>query len=450
MMVFETFKENIDRYLQTLHSQQWRVGFSGGLDSTVLLHLLHRFNNENPQIRFSCVHVNHGLSQNASNWVHHCQRVCHQLDVSLDVFNVNISPQSGCSLEEQARDARYQIIQDNSEANTVLFLGHHLNDQAETVLQRLSRGAGPTGLSGMKALIKIEQQYRFRPLLNISKLELQEYADRYELTWIEDESNGDSQFDRNFIRHEVFPMLEQRWAKIQNNIVKTAELCAEQQSLIDDIARKYLAESLAKDGQLNLDYLKKHSQDWQSQIIRMWLSEYQLKMPSTQVLRQIVRQAFTAKVDATPTICHDGFLISRFANQLHIYKQVDDLSNLKMSFNIGEKITFPAELGNGELIKATECEGGFYVPESEHVSLSFGGYSRRFRPFDKNVSKPIKQWFKEWGVPPWIRRVIPIFTIGEQVVQVGKVPQKATLVNMEQPLYRVHITNTKINHKQSY
>ncbi|QHF43568.1 tRNA lysidine(34) synthetase TilS [Pseudomonas sp. S35] len=213
----------------------WHIAFSGGLDSTVLLHLLASLANTENLPPLSAVHVHHGLQAAADGWPSHCQSVCDSLGVPLRVISVQVKPVA--SLERAARDARYQAFSEVIQAEEVLLTGQHRDDQAETLLFRLLRGAGVRGLAAMPVHRSLAGGHLVRPLLDISRAELQAYATEYQLTWVEDPSNADPRFSRNYLRHRVFPTLAERWPQAISSLARTAEHLSEAQVLLDELAR---------------------------------------------------------------------------------------------------------------------------------------------------------------------------------------------------------------------
>ncbi|WP_312936393.1 tRNA lysidine(34) synthetase TilS, partial [Pseudomonas sp.] len=221
-----------------LTARRWQVAFSGGLDSTVLLHLLHAYAQRHGAPPLCAVHVQHGLQAVADTWPAHCQQVCEQWGVELRLVEVKV--ETGASLEQAARTARYQAFEALLEEGDVLFTGQHLDDQAETVLFRLLRGAGLRGLTGMPQVRPLGRGQLVRPLLGHCRAQLQDYATRHGLTWIEDPSNSDTRFARNYLRAEVVPALRQRWPQAQQSLVRSAAHLHEAQGLLDELAREDL------------------------------------------------------------------------------------------------------------------------------------------------------------------------------------------------------------------
>ena len=221
------------------NANSWHVALSGGLDSTVLLHLLAHLRQTHSLPALSAVHVHHGLQAAADSWPAHCQVLCDSLAVPLQVFQVQVRP--GASLERAAREARYQAFEAVTQAGEVLLTGQHRDDQAETVLFRLLRGAGVSGVAAMPRERALGQGHLCRPLLDVSRAELEVYARAHGLSWVEDPSNTQTDFSRNYLRHEVFPTLTKRWPQAAASLARTAAHCAEAQGLLDELAQQDLA-----------------------------------------------------------------------------------------------------------------------------------------------------------------------------------------------------------------
>ena len=254
----------------------WRIAFSGGLDSTVLLHLLVHLAKTESLPTLSAIHVHHGLQAAADAWPDHFQSVCDALGVPLQVVRVQVQP--GASIERAARDARYAAFIEATQANEVLMTAQHRDDQAETLLFRLLRGAGVRGLSGMPSERPLGRGHLLRPLLNITRAELEAYATEHQLSWIEDPSNQDHQFSRNYLRHQVFPVLTARWPQAVATMARSAAHLSEAQGLLDELAQIDLAHaSTASDfdwlglPSLELALLEKLSDARQRNALSHWL-----------------------------------------------------------------------------------------------------------------------------------------------------------------------------------
>ncbi|MCE5980445.1 tRNA lysidine(34) synthetase TilS [Pseudomonas sp. LF19] len=260
-----------------LTAPSWCIALSGGLDSTVLLHLLATLSRQQTLPPLRAIHIHHGLQAAADAWPDHCQRLCDDLGVELQVIRVQVAPRA--SIEQGARDARYAAFSTALRPGEILLTGQHREDQAETLLFRLLRGAGLRGLSAMPERRPLGQGMLVRPLLGVSRNELQCYAQEQHLTWIEDPSNHDTQFSRNYLRHQVFPALLQRWPQAAQNLARSAQHLSEAQGLLDELALEDLAQAatpapfdwLGLDS-LDLGVLRQLSPARQRNALQYWLA----------------------------------------------------------------------------------------------------------------------------------------------------------------------------------
>lgn len=268
------------RLLSTLQpwrtAPAWRVALSGGLDSTVLLHLLVTLAGRHSLPPLSAIHVHHGLQSVADEWPAHCQRLCAQLGVPLRVEYVQVD--TGASLERAAREARYTAFQRSVQAGEALLTGQHRDDQAETLLFRLARGAGVRGLSAMPVQRPLGQGVLLRPLLGVSRAELENYARSHDLHWVEDPSNKDTRLSRNYLRQEVLPALARHWPQASASLARSAEHLREAQGLLDELARADLEAASACEPSwlgipsLLLEPLSSLSSARQRNALRHWLA----------------------------------------------------------------------------------------------------------------------------------------------------------------------------------
>ena len=230
---------DVIQYLQTLtNTKKIVVGFSGGLDSHVLLHLLSQ--TKFTSISISAVYINHGLQVEADSWGVHCKSVCDDLAIPFKELCLDLKIQTGESLEEVARRERYKVLHASIQEDQVLVTAHHQNDQAETLLLQLFRGAGVQGLASMPAIRDFGPmeclRKHARPLLKYSRQSLEDYARSHQLNYIEDPSNSDQAFDRNFLRNKIMPQLRQRWIGIDKTISRAASIQAETKQILDEVA----------------------------------------------------------------------------------------------------------------------------------------------------------------------------------------------------------------------
>lgn len=311
MSIFSDLKIPLNTYANFL------IAYSGGLDSTVLLFLLKKLRDENTNLKIRAIHVHHGLSPNANFWVHHCKTQCKNWGIPLIVKYIHLK-NNKLGIEGAARVKRYDIFFSNLNLNEVLLTGHNLNDQCETLLLALKRGSGPRGLGGMKKITKKKEKILYRPFLNYSRKTLKNIAKKNHLFWIEDESNQNLNFDRNFLRYKIFPIFEKKWPYFLNTIARTSELCTEEHKALNEFISTHIANLIQKDGALSIASLKNLSLVQNYAIIRYWLQRQGCIMPSRKVLKCIWYNLIHSRIDAKPCIKIGNFEIRRCHQTIYL------------------------------------------------------------------------------------------------------------------------------------
>lgn len=315
-LVLETITKTVKALTTT--KRLW-IGFSGGLDSHVLLDLIVRAFQPLPDYHIGAIHVHHGISPFADSWVQHCERVCTELKIPLQVLQVDGRVTGGRSPEEVAREARFAALEKCLQPEDCLLLAHHELDQTETILLRLFRGCGPLGLSGMPAKAALGQSQMIRPLLTTPKEVLLQYAAERQLKWIEDDSNHNTQFDRNFLRHEILPHLSNRWPKVARSINRTGALCKETALLVQELASKDLESVMStKPNVLSVKRLLQLEPRQRHGVLRHWLQLQGCAFPSHAHMERIDREVLQAKPGAKPMLKISDYLLRRVRDELSV------------------------------------------------------------------------------------------------------------------------------------
>ena len=395
-----------------LNSQSILVAFSGGLDSTVLLHQLVCWQRQNPGVTLRAIHIHHGISPHADSWVAHCQRVCDEWQVPLAVTRVTLTGQ-GAGLEAEAREARYRAFREALRPGEVLLTAQHLDDQSETLLLALKRGSGPAGLSAMPRRAAFAGTQLIRPLLNESRAALLGWAQQHGLCWIEDESNQDDAYDRNFLRLRVTPLLQQRWPHFAQAAARSAALCAEQESLLDELLANDLAGCVTAQGTLLLAPLMMMSGVRRAALLRRWLAGVNAPMPSRDGLERIWQEVALAREDASPCFRLGEYEVRRYQSQLWWVKSVDGQSETVIPWSCRETpLTLPAGLGSVQLISAGELR----MPQAgEAISIRFKAPGV-LHIVGRNGGRKLKKIWQEQGIPPWRRDTTPLLFYGETLI----------------------------------
>jgi len=399
-----------------LQAPAWHIAFSGGLDSTVLLHLLADYARTHPAPPLRAIHIHHGLQPAADAWPAHCKHVCANLGVELRVIHVQVAP--GASLEQAARDARYAAFTNVVGPGEVLFTGQHRDDQAETLLFRLLRGAGLRGLTAMPAQRPLGQGSLARPMLAIARQQLHAYAQAQGLTWIEDPTNSDTAFARNYLRGEVFPVLQQRWPQATQNLARCAEHLGEAQGLLDEVAQADLAK--AEEGaaaawvgldSLALAVLAALSPARQRNALQYWLS-HRTRLPDARHWAGWA-DLRDAAADAQPTWrLADGRLLR--SNGRIWWLSGDWLQAPQGEFAWADSACALALPGNGSVrLTASKPLAGLTVRYRQGGEvLELAGRGRR----------DLKRLLNELQVPPFVRSRLPLLYQGERLLAVANLP----------------------------
>lgn len=385
------------------------VAYSGGLDSQVLLHAL-AAGREYLPAPLGAIHVNHNLQPDAPAWAEHCRAVCAALGIPCRVVSVQAQPAPGESPEAAARVARYRALADAVPAGGVLLTAHHQDDQAETLLLQLLRGAGPKGLAAMPAVATA----LLRPLLDVDRAALLDYARQHALTWVEDPSNARREYDRNFLRHEIMPRLRTRWPTAAATLARGARHQAEAARLLDELAKI----DLGSDRILSASRLLSLSPPRRANLLRHWLHLHGAPMPSTAVLERIDRDVLHAAADAEPLVCWGDTRLRRYRDGLFLD---DVLEQGDPSRCLDWRPDRPLSLPGG-VLSAVRAQG-------EGVALrhlSGGNLQVRFRqggemlqPVGRREHHSLKHLFQEAGVPPWERARVPLIYRGDDLLAVA-------------------------------
>lgn len=403
----------------TSESKLW-VAYSGGLDSHVLLHALAELRRR-LGFTLQAIYVNHGLSPNAASWGAHCQSICDALGVALTIVQVDARPQAGESPEAAARNARYAEFKARLATDEVLCTAHHQDDQAETLLLQLLRGAGPKGLAAMAPQSTLGAGMQVRPLLGFSQQQLNDYAVEHGLGWIEDESNHDTGFSRNYLRHEVMPLLQQRWPAMAATISRSAAHCGEAAELLEALAVEDWQQVRAgSDDQLEINELIQLSLARQKNLLRYWVHQAGLPLPSEKKLQHIFSDVIPAAGDAQPCVGWPGAEVRRFEGRLYLMASLPPV--VRGSVFGWPDLAQPLELGGGQQLVAREGEGVLALDANVMRQLPV---EVRFRSGGERLQLPgqahhveLKKLLQQLRVVPWLRDRIPLLYIGEQLAGV--------------------------------
>ena len=413
----ETLRARFEE-LQTVAGTPSRLvlAFSGGLDSTVLLHALASLQAEHP-VALRAVHVDHGLQEDSAAWSAHCREAARALGVDYLCRSVTVQLESGKGPEASARDARYGALHAELGPGDWLISAHHREDQAETLLLNLVRGSGPMGIAGIGAIRRFGPGWLARPLLDTSREELLDYAERMGLHWLDDPSNADRRFDRNFLRHDILPRLKSRWPDISARLLRSAGHAGEAAELLEDLADIDLKGLGGRPDRLPIDRLKELSQARQRNLLRYSLKKLGLSTPTAMQLSRVLEEAIPARRDAQPLVSWPGASVRRYRNGLYLMPEnlVESPATIPVS-----SCDTPLGPGLGTLQFVHDAPHGMakHLWQAD-VQVRFRQGGERFQPEGQSHTRKLKKLLQEEGVVPWMRDRLPLVYADDELVAVG-------------------------------
>lgn len=394
-----------------LHAENscW-VAYSGGVDSRVLLDLCKQIEDQLPA-QIKVIHVHHGLSAYADDWARHCAQVSASYNFEFIQERVQINGDG--SPEELARNARYAVFADLMQSGDVLLTAHHQADQAETMLLQLLRGAGPKGLAAMPVVKIFSQGKHLRPLLHVSQKDILDYAHSHDLKWVEDESNRNRALTRNYLRHEIMPLLNKRWHNADAVIARSAKHCAESQELLEEAVTDKLEQlSGSRHGTLSVAALKELNPAWQRQVLRVWITRQGFTTPETTKIASIQQDVLHAAWDKSPCVDWAGAEVRRHRDDLSIVSPASTCEiEAEWCWDMTEHL--PVEAG---VLMAKPASG-------TGLKAGIGPVTVRFRRPGEKVEVAargrltLKNLFQEWQVPVWERNRVPLIFQDNKLIQ---------------------------------
>ncbi|MDO8954895.1 MAG: tRNA lysidine(34) synthetase TilS [Gammaproteobacteria bacterium] len=402
------------------------LGFSGGLDSTVLLHATAQAASKFPDITLQAIHIHHGLSPLADQWAEHCHDQAKNYGIDCHIERLSCKPQAGESIEAWAREGRYACFKRHIKPGDVLLTAHHQDDQAETVLLQLLRGSGPKGLSAMAPISPCGAGLLARPFLAFSRLSLEEYAKHHNLSYTDDHSNADTRYDRNFIRHEIMPIIKQRFANAPAAFARSALNCAEQEQVLAEFMNCPLPPSWGRARErgkaahsLSIPELQSHSPAKRNLILRAWIDHITDESAGRSVLHSIESTIFNAKEDAKPLVVWGDWEFRRYQNQLYLMKA---LGPIPENYNVSWDGKKPLQVPTWPIALTKEylAEQGLNLNKIDwsQVSIKLRQGGERCTPLGRGHSQTLKKCLQEYTIPPWLRDRMPLLYSGTELIMV--------------------------------
>lgn len=401
--------------LTALPAGMLRVGCSGGLDSSVLLHALARM----PEARargLAALHVDHGLHADSGDWAGQCRAFSASLGIECEVVIAAVERDAGFGPEAAARAARYAAFADRLPAGAILALAHHRDDQSETVLLKLLRGAGPEGIGGMRAIRPLAAGLLWRPLLALPRAALRAYALAYALAWVDDPGNVQPRFARNFLRHDVLPMLRTRWPDLDDALGHAARHARAAADFIGAEAGKALARMQG------LDPATLRWRDWRDlpdalrdPVLRRWLRSLGLSEPTHLQVAELERQLASASDERLPCVSFANTELRRYRDLLYAMTALPAPPIGWTANWDGRRMTLPGDCGSIALIDAL----GEDPPLDAVLTLGFRCGGETLRPHGDIHTRELRDLFQQAGVPPWQRGRIPLVHLDGALAAVG-------------------------------
>ena len=406
---------------ELLSAPQVLVGFSGGLDSSVLLDMLIQ---TIPSDRITAVHINHGLSPKASQWQAHAELFCQVRGITCHSENVNVE-HNGSGPEAAARQVRYDVFEKLLHQQGILLLGHHQDDQIETLLYRLMRSSGPLGLSGIPVTRSIGAGTLYRPLLTWAKDELKTYALANSIEWVEDKSNSCNDYDRNFLRNRLIPILSERWPDYRRRLSGVSAISRDSTELCRDLASQDIMslQSRSERGGVSLliDSFNKLSEVRQKNVLRHWAETQHRQTPSRRIIDEIINSVIESRVDASPKVICGDSEYRRYDGRLYMLdsnKLVSQLVEQPLDLSLQDRDAI--NLGGGmQLVTEPTLGEGLRIPENKAFRIANRQGGEHCHPVGRSRSNSLKKCLQEFGLEPWWRDRVPLILLDQQIVAVA-------------------------------
>lgn len=400
------------------------IALSGGADSMVLMHVLAEVRTHNPQLRLRALHVNHQLQAQAGEWANQCCQWAAQLNIDCEVLAVAVNDIDVLGVEAAARKARYAAFKTALRPNEILLTAHHADDQLETILLALMRGSGVDGLAAMPHCVRFGEAWHARPLLDFTHESLRAWAQQHQVPHLNDPTNHDTHFDRNFLRHEVVPLLKTRWPAIARTASRSASHLAEAQGLLDEWTHHdYVLASV--DDALSIDALRELPGPRRHALLRYWLQRHEVLMPSTRVLHALEHDMLLAAHDRVPCVHWQGAEVHRHRDLLYVEQAMPyGDATQPLSWRWQQELSLPGSLGSLSMslpqARAGEPPYGLArarLPTELTVRFRDGGERIRL-PGDKH-HRALKKLLQESAVLPWWREHLPLIYAQDKLVAVA-------------------------------
>tara|TARA_B100001250_G_scaffold414562_1_gene453899 strand:+ start:2030 stop:3364 length:1335 start_codon:yes stop_codon:yes gene_type:complete len=415
--LIEKFLKKIEASLQQSislnNTKTINIAYSGGLDSTVLLYAISRLD---LQVSIRAIHINHQIDSESSSWENFCRDNCKKLNIEFASKVVSLKLENKGNIEERAREARYTFFKEELSNSDLLITAHHADDQLETFLYRFLRGSGVKGLRGILDYNNFGKGFLVRPLLDTTKSEIKYIAKEWKLQWIDDPSNKDISFDRNYLRHQVIPLIYSRWPSSSVIAARASKQMRDAEELLNILADLDL-ELIPDKKRIPVELIKMHSEARSNNLLRKVLVDLDLPTPSSAQLKELYDALYVLRPDAETQVKWKGLEARVFKDILYLFKPIDDVSSNNIGvISKGKKWISPL----GELY--LEKTSGSGIPDSwvnKGLEIRFREGGEKIKLINTHQHKTLKNLFQSKSIVPWMRNRIPLIYYEDQLVAIA-------------------------------
>jgi len=391
--------------------RRYWVGFSGGADSTALLQALFESRERLPA-PLQALHFHHGLQSEADGWLEHCRSFCAERGIPYQAERLEVDDSGGVSTEEASRNSRYRVVAGLLGPQEMYLTAHHAEDLAETLFLNLMRGSGVEGLAGIPVLRNLEHGWVARPLLEMHRADLVAYLRERGIDWLTDPSNTDTRFERNYLRQELFPLLEQRWPGLVRRLSRTARNARITSSAMAMFIESQSGDLIRDRFKMPLHKLLELDPEMQTLILRQWLRRHEVPVLPEQRLREFLGQLAEAGSESRAEARWDDWMIKHYQLDLWLHRSKPGLACPEMAWSSGQTLDLGPDVGQLRL-----RGGAGEPPRGWRVRPRQAGDRLRLRM--QGPSQKLKHFFQAASIPPWLREGIPVLEWDGEPVALG-------------------------------
>lgn len=396
-------------FLKYPEKNNFLIALSGGVDSIVLLFQLLKWKEKYNFINIRAIHINHNLNKNSKIAEKHCIYICKKYNIPIITKSISYPIKNKYGIEQYFRIKRYEIFKKKIQKNEVLLTAHHLNDQCENIFLALKRRQGISGISGIEFSKKINNITIIRPLIYHTKKIILNWAKINNLKWIEDISNNEIKFDRNFIRNIILPKICQRWPYFLKNCTNSMNILSGEKKILNFLIKKYLYRNTYIDGRLSLINFTKISYELKYFLIKLWIFKQSKIFPNFKLLNRIYAEILENNNTYTKKIIFKKYVIYKYKISMYCILYIPPIKN---KVYLWKNPFFPIKLPNnlGFLIAVYNKKIGISIPcpeKNTKIYIKFQNNEKKIKN-SNNKNKKIKKIWQENNIPPWYRNKIPL------------------------------------------